>query len=188
MCISYSPKQNLTYALVLFKPRFNLPSPFSTIIQNLTTNCSMALYPLFLPLLIAGFSIESSTPRIRSANQRLNDLERAAGQHEWADLTQGDPLNLDFASATKQLNFMSRGIGAEIWRCKSNLLVLENIEAENDLLLGFKSLQDEGRSLKELIAYHTNTCQNLILRAEFEDKRLQTQIAVVCCSPHGINT
>jgi hypothetical protein len=79
----------------------------------------------------------------------------------------------------------------EIWSCKANLLVLEHIKSEIDLLLpgcegsedkvlDVKMKEEERRMLKEMIAYHTNTCDNLILRAGFEHKRCQTQIAVVC--------
>ena len=75
----------------------------------------------------------------------------------------------------------------EIWRCKANLLVLENVKAEIDFLRncdagneGARDLKEEGARLKELIAYHANTCHNFIHRAEFENQRLQTQIAVVC--------
>jgi hypothetical protein len=184
---SYSPQQNLTYALLLFKPRYDVPSPYSTIIQTLTNNPSLAPHPLYLPVLIAELSAESSAPRIQSAAQRIDGLERAAGQHEWVDLAVGDPLALDFPSATKQLNSASRWLNMEIWRCKANLLVLENVKAEIDFLRncdagnkGGRDLKEEGTRLKELIAYHANTCHNFIHRAEFENQRLQTQIAVVC--------
>jgi hypothetical protein len=73
----------------------------------------------------------------------------------------------------------------EIWRCKSNLLVLEGVKAEIDILPGREgyNLLDDGSRLKELIAYNANMCENLMLRAEFQEKRLQTQIAVVCAPP-----
>lgn len=190
--LSYSPEQNLTYALLLFKSRYKsaVDDPYFSIIQNLTYNPALAINPLFIPIILADLSVSSSFPRIHAADERLNELERSAGQHEWADLIQGDPLNLDFTEATKQLNFTSRWLTMEIWRCKTNLLVLENIRSEIDLLLpGCEGSEDkvlhvkmkeERRMLKEMIAYHTNTCDNLILRAEFEHKRCQTQIAVVC--------
>jgi hypothetical protein len=190
--LSYSPTQNLTYALLLFKSRYELAvdDPYFSIIQNITHNPALATHPLFIPIILADLSISSSSPRIHAADERLNELERAAGQHEWADLVQGDPLNLDFTEATKQLNFTSRWVTMEIWRCKTNLLVLERIRSEIDLLLpGCEGCEDkvldvkmkeERRMLKEMIAYHINTCDNLILRAEFEHNRCQTQIAVVC--------
>lgn len=152
-----------------------MPSPYSTIIQTLTNNPTLAPHPLYLPVLIAELSVESSAPRIQSAAQRLDGLERAAGQHEWLDVAMGDPLTLDFTSATKQLNFASRWLDMEVWRCKANLLVLENVKAEIDFLRNFdagnegaRDLKEEGTRLKELIAYHANTCHNFIHRAEFE--------------------
>ncbi len=78
----------------------------------------------------------------------------------------------------------------EIWRGKTNLLVLEHIrsgiglllpgcEGSEDKVLHVK-MKEERQMLKEMIAYHTNTCDNVILRAQFEHKMCQTQIAVVC--------
>jgi hypothetical protein len=186
MSLSYSPTQKLTYALLLFKSRYEsaIDDPYSSIILNLSHNPALATHPLFIPIILADLSILSSSPRIHAADERLNELERSAGQHEWAGLIQGDPLNLDFTEATKQLNFTSRWLTMEIWRCKTNLLTLENIRSEIDLLLpGCEGCEDkvldvklkeEGTMLKEMIAYHINTCDNLILRAEFEHKRCQT--------------
>ena len=108
--LSYSPEQNLTYALLLFKSRYKsaVDDPYFSIIQNLTYNPALAINPLFIPIILADLSVSSSFPRIHAADERLNELERSAGQHEWTDLIQGDPLNLDFTEATKQLNFTSR--------------------------------------------------------------------------------
>jgi len=179
--LSYSPSQNLTSALLLLKPRYDLPSPYTTIIHNLSLRPSLAIHPLYIPILLAELSIESSAPRISTACKRLDHLERVAGQHEWTDIMQGDPLGLDFESASKQLNFTSRWLSMEIWRYKSNLLVLNNVKSEIDLLSENGDCRDsKGRELKELIAYHADTCHNLILKAEFQENRLQTQIAVVC--------
>lgn len=192
MSFSYSPTQKLTYALLVFKSRYEsaIDDPYSSIIQNLTHNPALATHPLFIPIILADISISSSIPLINAAEKRLDELERSAGQHEWADLIQGDPLNLDFTEATKQLNFTSRWLTMEIWRCQTNLLVLGNVKSEIDLLLpdcegcdgkAFDvKMKEERRMLKEMIAYHTNTCDNLILRADFEHKRCQAQIAVVC--------
>jgi hypothetical protein len=178
--------------LLLFKSRYEsaVDDPYFSIIQSLIHDPALATHPLFIPIILADLSISSSIPRIRAAEGRLNDLERSAGQHEWADLIQGDPLNLDFTEATKQLNFTSRWLSMEIWRCTTNLRVLENVRSEIDLLLpGCEGCDEKALDvkmtkqqtiLKEMIAYHTNTCDNLILLAEFQHKRCQTQISVVC--------
>jgi hypothetical protein len=56
----------------------------------------------------------------------------------------------------------------EVWRCKANLLVLENVKAEIGFLrncnAGNEGARDlkEGTRLKDLIAYHANTCHNFI--------------------------
>ncbi|KAF4624366.1 hypothetical protein G7Y89_g13803 [Cudoniella acicularis] len=42
-----------------------------------------------------------------------------------------------------------------------------------------KDHEKSSRMVDELIACHINTCQNLALRAEYEEKRTQTQLAVV---------
>jgi hypothetical protein len=81
MSLSYFPTQKLTYALLLFKSRYEsaIDDPYSSIILNLSHNPALATHPLFIPIVLTDLSILSSSPRIHAANERLNKLERLAG-------------------------------------------------------------------------------------------------------------
>jgi hypothetical protein len=92
-------------------------------------------------------------------------------------------MKLDFTGTTRTLNFVSRSLGLEVMRFKGNLLILERIKCYLDLLAVDDSktlcLQESGLRLKESVAYQMNTCQNNTLRAEFQEKKVQSLIAVV---------
>jgi len=187
LALSYSAHNNLTYALILCKTKLNSVPTDTTILQNLHTHTSFTTHPLLLPLIIVDLCIASSATRIESVDYQLDELEETTGQHEWVNRPRGDPMELDFVSVTRKLNFISGTLGGESMRVKGTLLTLEKIVEEIDLLVlsgsgdsGAGNLKGQGKVLKEMVAYYSNKCQNLSLRAEFEEKRVQTQIAVVC--------
>jgi hypothetical protein len=129
--------------------------------------------------------ISSNADRIQAANWRLNELEEAMGQHVYVNRPVGDPLELDFIATTRTLNTTSRMMGVETMRLGANILALEMILKET------KELQmkedDEQRSrndeanlmIAEWCASQMNACRNLVLRAEYQEKRVHSQIAVV---------
>jgi hypothetical protein len=92
-------------------------------------------------------------------------------------------MKLDFTGTTRTLNFASRLLGLEVMRFKGNLLILERIKGDINLLAANDSktpcLRENGLRLKESIAYQMNTCQINTLRAEFQEKKVQSLIAVV---------
>jgi hypothetical protein len=182
MAISYSPKNNLTYALLLFNPK-SQSTTISTTLENTITNPLLKMHPLALPVLLLEHSILSSSHKLQRVDDLLRELEQETGQHGWADLPLGDPMELDFTGTTRTLNFASRSLGSEVMRFKGNLLILEKIKGDLDVLAANDSktscLQESGLRLKESIAYQINTCQNNTLRAEFQEKKVQSLIAVV---------
>jgi hypothetical protein len=182
MAVSYSPENNLTYALLLFNPK-SQSTAIATILKNITNSPLLKLHPLALPVLLLEHSILSSSHRLEWADSLLRKLEQETGQHGWADLPIGDPMELDFTGTTRTLNFVSRSLGLEFMRFKANILILDRINGGVDLLAINDSkiprLQESGLKLKELIAYQMNACQNNTLRAEFQDKKVQSLIAIV---------
>jgi len=94
-----------------------------------------------------------------------------------------NPLELDFMAATRRLNFVGRTLGVERMRAGATVLTLELMAKETESLKKLSGTDDEDESsimVGELITCHINECQNLALRAEYEEKRTQTQLAVVC--------
>jgi hypothetical protein len=95
--------------------------------------------------------------------------------------------------ATRRLNFVGRTLGVERMRAGAMGLTLEVMKKEMAGLRKSFSKDEEDESLtfvEELIECHINECQNLALRAEYEEKRTQTQLAVVCSLsyPHPLHS
>ncbi|PVH75528.1 hypothetical protein DL98DRAFT_593035 [Cadophora sp. DSE1049] len=131
----------------------------------------------------------SNARRLQAADWRLNELEETMGQHEYINRPMGDPLAIDFIATTRTLNTTSRMLGVERMRLGANILALEmilkeikelrmNISAE-DCSSDWQQNGDGSKMITELVAYQMNACQNLVLRAEYQEKRVQSQIAVV---------
>jgi hypothetical protein len=119
----------------------------------------------------------------------MHRLEQATGQHRWADRVLGDPMMLDYMSATKTLNFVSRSLAVETMRVKEHLLTFAFVVKEIDVLasLGTGNVRESGEKLKEIVSYHVNTCENFLLRAEFQEKKVHALIAVVSPSSPAHN-
>ncbi|CZR56162.1 uncharacterized protein PAC_06050 [Phialocephala subalpina] len=177
LAVSYCHSTKLSHALLLSK---TVDHSFDVLTQRLKTLQQHIAHPLLLPVLLVDICLASSATRTQLADDRLNELEETMGQHEWINRPLGDPLKLDFVSTTRTLNFTARTLGVEKMRIQGTLLTLSNILQEVEHLQTLDPQEQKTYIwMKETIAYHTNTAQNLSLRAEYEEKRVQTQLAVV---------
>jgi hypothetical protein len=122
-----------------------------------------------------------SDQRFLWADAEIHKLEQETGQHSWTDRIMGDPMNLDYAKATKTLNFVSRSLAVESMRIKEHLITFPFIAKEIDSLAlsGVADVKEKGEKLKEIVAYHVNTCEHFLLRAEFQEKKVKALTAVV---------
>ncbi|TVY39380.1 hypothetical protein LSUB1_G004334, partial [Lachnellula subtilissima] len=154
------------------------------------THCTHAL---LTAALLSKIVITTTANRIQALDRNLNELEENAGQHEYINIPMNNPLEIDFIAATRRLNFVWRTLGVERMRAGTMILTLEVMGKEVDELRkliptaasasddgkGSETHEDATRMVGELITCHMNECQNLALRAEYEEKRTQTQLAVV---------
>lgn len=130
--------------------------------------------------------INSISERIQVADIKLNELEEIMGQHEYINRPVGNPLEMDFVAATRTLNFLARVLAVEKMRASSLLLALDMIIKEyKGPIIGRTDKEIQWHDLTtspfvgEMAADHKNACQNLVLRAEMQEKRVQTQVSVV---------
>ena len=189
LALSYDPTRHLTYGILLAKTKDH---QFPYLLATLKAKESLCTHPLLLANLVITLSINSSYERIRAADWRLNELEETMGQHEYVNRPMGDPLAIDFIATTRTLNTTSRLLGVERMRLGATILALEMIARETKRLelisIGSRHTDrtrydERNRAISDLAAYQMNTCQNLILRAEYAEKRVHSQIAVVSSSP-----
>jgi len=196
LALSYDPHTNLTHGLLLSK---TADHEFPLMTQSLKQYQAHCTHPLLTAALLAKIIIASTARRIQEVDRGLNELEETTGQHEYINIPMKNPLKLDFMAATRRLNFVGRTLGVEKMRADATILTLEliskQVEELKKLTSGsdnenkLKLPEDSSRMVDELITCHINACQNLALRAEYEEKRTQTQLAVVSSdkvlySPH----
>jgi hypothetical protein len=114
----------------------------------------------------------------------LNILEESMGQHEYVNRPMGNPLEIDFAATTRRLSAISRVLQVERMRVDGLMLALAFMKGERELLFNSRSEAREGlkEQVDDMISCQRNFCQNLALRAESEEKRAQSQVAVVSIS------
>jgi hypothetical protein len=139
---------------------------------------------LLIPCLVIQIALSTNAERIQVADVKLNSLEETTGQHEYINRPLGNPLEIDFITVTRTLNFLARVLGIEKMRLGSTLLALDLISKE------FRELEKHGpgspedraaarEMIEEMAADHINSCRNLILRAEYQEGRVKNQVSVV---------
>ncbi|KUJ23863.1 uncharacterized protein LY89DRAFT_776084 [Mollisia scopiformis] len=177
LVISYCPSTNITHALLLSKTSDHT---FESIFRRIELFKQHITHPFLLPVLLSEICLVSSENRVQLSDDRLNGLEELMGQHEWINRPVGDPLKLDFVTTTRALNFTSRNLGVEKMRVQGQLLCLSNLLEEVELLhKSYPCSEDTYTWMKETIANHRNTAKYLLVRTDYEEKRVQTQLAVV---------
>jgi hypothetical protein len=117
------------------------------------------------------------------------------GQHEWANIPIGNPLELDYIATTRRLNFLVRTFAVESMRLDGTLLTLERlavytkeitagdmVSAECDSGTNRTSqikAHEGSNEIEEKVAYLQNACQVTVVRAAWHTKRVQALLQVV---------
>jgi hypothetical protein len=196
LVLSYNAQTRITHGLLLSKTsEHKIPELIKTLKEE-PWHCEQ---PLYLAALLAELSVKTSAERIQCAELRLNELEEMMGQHEYANMRKGRPLEIDFESATTSLNFHTQWLAVQSMRLGSVLLALDQMVFETREiakhrdgnvgkldLASFTSESDSLCMMEEFVAYLANTAKNLLLRAEYERKRIGAQIQVVRYFPQFI--
>jgi hypothetical protein len=136
--------------------------------------------PLLLANLVAELVINDCAQQVELQDEELNKLEEEMGQHKHMNRPIGNPLAMDFKSATQSLNFVGRTLGLVGLRLGGVLLTLGKIGEDSRQMGSGSEEDDEGlRMMGALERYLGNYCRNQELRAVYEEKRVKTQSAAV---------
>ena len=189
LVLSYNPSTNITLGLLLSKTSSHKIPYIIKALKQQASNCTQ---PLLLATLMAELSIDHSADRIQDAELKLNELEVMLGQHEYPNMQRGRASEIDdFETATTSLNFHTQWLAVQSMRLGSVLLALETILFETKDIDKRRNKTVEKQSIgpstllmmEEFIAHLSNTAKNLLLRAEYENRRIGAQIQVVSCLP-----
>jgi hypothetical protein len=132
-----------------------------------------------IPLLLVEIVIEACQFKLQVSDEELNDLEEKAGQHEHHNRPRGDPLEMDFGTTTRKINFIGKRIDLNLARLHLYQHVLEKLtEFKDDTSQGSACLQGSlevlgsRREVEDRLAYLFDMCRILSVQAEYERKRV----------------
>ena len=180
---------NLIHGLAIVRPGLKMIPFIRSLLEPLEKHCGQ---PLLLPVLLVEPMVSDIYRRINIHHQKLDEMQAVTGQHEYSRIPSGNPLELDFVSTTRSLNFIGNGVGIDVSRLKCILSILEQLvewghalkEArigDNRAEIPSDNTQYEGDAIvTEKTAYLKDTCNVLLIEAECEEKRVQALIQVVC--------
>ena len=143
------------------------------------------LNPFHLPTIVTSLAIRTSAKRIFAIDFILRGLESELGQHEFKNVKSGNPLEVDFAKKTTQLNFLARRIEVLQLRLGSMGLTLQLLEEWIGLdkqSFGREKADEDFSAALEIIAGLKNARSVTEQRVEFCRKRNEALIAVVSLS------
>ncbi len=165
---------------------------YPKLISGLKDRKMFCRQPLLLAALVTEIVIDSSEELIRVSHFKIDALEETMGQHEYVNRPKGNPFEIDFISTTSALNTTNRTIAVQELRIGAVLLqlgsILDNSKNMNNSLKdrvsdarASSAVPDGLVMMEEFIEFQINACKSLLLRAEYEKRRIQILIAVVSC-------
>ncbi|KAH8772028.1 hypothetical protein F5882DRAFT_506105 [Hyaloscypha sp. PMI_1271] len=186
-------------AFAVIKDRLRLPNYFLTNIPRdhlaRTTSFSgdtskeqihdLAVHPLLLPIAAIGREIDRARRRIHRWDKDVDELEEVMGQHDSEGRPLGNPLEMNFTSKTRKLNYLSKRVGVDILHLGYVKFSLEIVESWNKSSIcgGKESLDGVGEpichAMKEKTILMKEDCRLLLLLAEYEEKRMKVLIQAV---------
>jgi hypothetical protein len=105
------------------------------------------------------------------------------GQHEYGDRPLGNPLEADFVTVTRALNYVGKRISLSAQHFGNVLLAVESLEGFQKHVkkqIGEEEEESEGSyMIEEKIEELKSECRSLLLMVEYEEKRTGTLIQVV---------
>ena len=177
MFLSYSPITKLTHAILLSKTRHHI---FTPLLSSLKPFHSLACsQPLLLPVLLAEQAFLASERRIDNTEWKLNRLDESLGLHDYIEGPRGNLTDFDGVKVTRALNTIREAVTREQLRINATSLALEAIGDYMDMSMGFQGDQLMEEIIQEMIEHYVNSCKNLLLRMEYQEKRVQSQTTVV---------
>ena len=193
--VSYYFNSNISYGLILHRNIADVLPPLLVELRSyqakITPNTS--LHPVQLPITAIQIQIQRIRQRIHSWDQDINGLQDVMGQHEYKDRPVGNPLEMDFTSATRKLNHISKRVGVDILNLRFLIKSLEAVEnwykdTRNGVEGDLKGIEEVTcQSMKETTGIMKDDCHSLLLLAEYEEKRMRILIQAVCFLLHLIH-
>ncbi|KAH7348207.1 hypothetical protein BKA66DRAFT_477333 [Pyrenochaeta sp. MPI-SDFR-AT-0127] len=178
IAITYKPSTKETVALVL--EQTGLPDP-SRLTELVKTNRYLWNQPMLVPAMTAKALSQLNREKIVEMHIMLNSIQQELPLHGSETLLWSDPSNINFNKLVTKIAYANTTLGVCIMRLHGLLLLLDVVR-NNVEIIGKEdgqSLREEQSKLLELAENLGNYCSNLILKAEFDQKRATTYLDVL---------
>lgn len=196
LALSYNKESQVTYGLILAMT--DKGQELSRLQESLESMRMYCEQPLILAALTAELVVDSCSAKIELVDGDLNTIEEESGLHGYNNRRRGNPLGMDFFNAIQVLHFANRTLGLDTIRLEFVIHSLTRITNETKRLsvqervvprelgrTGTPILVSDGRIItEELVDYLESLCKNQLLRAKFQENRIQTQLTVVSYPVH----
>lgn len=171
--LSYSPTTKVTHAIVLSKTRHHI---FADLLSSLKSLTSLACsQPLLIPVILTEQTCLAAEQRIDNTEWKLNRSEEDLVLHDYVANPRGNTAHIDGVKMSRTLNTIREAVTREQLRINAASLALETIEGYTDMIKGFQG----DILIEEMIEHNVDACKNLLLRIEYQEKRVQSQTTVV---------
>ncbi|PVH79023.1 hypothetical protein DL98DRAFT_516380 [Cadophora sp. DSE1049] len=177
--ILYDHRSAMTEALIIVGDHSTFDAD---ILSALYQARSCDLHPLLLCSIVSGALLKTNLGGIERYADKISMLTKLTGQHEYSYVPYSDPLETDFITTTRSLNFANKKIADEARIVTSILRSLEVIQKFSDeIVLDLSKTDNQLISLvfKDIVEYHVESCRDLLSTCEYVEKRIATLIQVV---------
>jgi hypothetical protein len=191
--ISYNLVTQVTLVIVLGQTRKDGSDAIKSWFGHLS---DWHLEPFAIIRILVDGVLSMSASNVETMDLRLGVLQSRMGQHTYRGRQRGDPLKMDFTWATRVLNHASTILAMNKLRVRGAQNVLKKAEEFQAMITakregngkdGEAILSDNDQNgciLTELMEALDDRCGNLLDRIEYEQQRVQTQLAAV--SPNSM--
>ena len=142
----------------------------SLLIEAILGSKRLITSPLCVAVHLVDTCVRATQSRLVDVDGALNELEEVTGQHEWTNRPLGDPMAMDFLKVGRKLNFNSRTSAIEKMRAQTLVATIQELKRIHDAA---------NTEVSQLLRYHENACNMQICSIDYQDRRVQSQLAVV---------
>jgi hypothetical protein len=192
--VRHELRSSITYGFLVLR-RNNEVS--ETLFSSMRESEAICSHPLALLVYLLEPQVGSSDGRLHDSHAQLDELEETMGQHEYIGRPRGNPLELDFLSTTRSLNWIGNKIRIDILRLRELLVVLEklglwetkvgnrnhDIEGNDQSRSTSSEASFRGFELTSAftarLEYLKDSCTVLLFEAEYDERRVRALIQVV---------
>jgi len=179
--LHYDPSKNRTTGMILLQSKYAEPD---RLIRGIRQHKHLLDHPALVPTLTFQLICTDTSEEIMKQHEALNNLQEEYGLHRKVLDRMGNPLEGIFNLDITEIAFASTDLAISERRLRGVLLQLDDLQdymkSIDEGPWGSQSwIKESSEELTELTKNLRQYCNNLILKAEFDQKRAEQYLNVV---------